>query len=63
IVVLSGLAYGPEGPGVVRSPATVEGLRSAIGQSIRADDVPPFRPPGVEESTEAFLRDLEAPAS
>ncbi|MCI4355629.1 MAG: glycosyltransferase family 4 protein [Thermoplasmata archaeon] len=63
IVVLSGLAYGPEGPGVVRSPATVEGLRSAIGQSIRADDVPPSRPPGVEESTEAFLRDLQAPAS
>lgn len=46
-VVLAGVAYGPEGPGVVRCDATVEGLRTAVAsaalQTIRPAPVPTVR--------------------
>ena len=61
-VVLAGLAYGPEGPGVVRCSADPSGLRAAIGTATNLPPWSPLAPPTVEGSVDAFLAALAGPA-
>ncbi|MCI4362374.1 MAG: glycosyltransferase [Thermoplasmata archaeon] len=60
-VVLAGLAYGPDGPGVVRCAADPAGLRAALDIATSLPPWPALLPPTVEGSVEAFLAALAGP--
>jgi len=57
-VVLAGVSYGPEGPGVVRCGARASAIRAALESLPRRPPVPPDSPLTVERAADQFLAAL-----
>jgi glycosyltransferase involved in cell wall biosynthesis len=62
-VLLAGVAYGPDGPGVVRCASTTESLRGAIASLANHPPAPPIPPPTVAAAVDRFLAVLAGDAA
>jgi glycosyltransferase involved in cell wall biosynthesis len=59
-VVLAGVAYGPDGPGVVRCDPTIEGLHAAVVQATRLREAPARAVPTARDAARGILATLSA---
>jgi glycosyltransferase involved in cell wall biosynthesis len=62
-VVLAGLAYGPDGPGVCRCPADAAGLREGLAAATARAPPTPWPPFTVAQSVDGFLAGLAGPSA
>ena len=62
-VVLAGLVYGPEHPGVTRCASDVGSVRAALHRLAERPPFLPLPPPTVASAADEFLRTLGVPAA